>query len=58
MIKRSGIEVVDRKTDKAIDFIDCHQRGRDHCAHVEKGVNINLDHDTFKTRVVVEEATA
>lgn len=54
-IKRSGVEIVDRKTDEAIEFVDCRGGCRKSCEHVEKGILINLNHADFKTRIVVEE---
>jgi len=54
---RRGIEVVERRTKKAVHFIDCGEKSLDQILKVERGVNINLNHDDYYTKLVIEGET-
>jgi hypothetical protein len=53
---RRGVEVVEHRTKKVVKFIDCEGKSLDQILKVERGVNINLNHDDYYTRLVVEGA--
>lgn len=46
------IEIVEYATDKVVKTIDCHDKSERQVEKVDDGVNINLDHDRFYTRMV------
>ena len=45
------IEIVEYETDKVVRTIECGA-SKSHTEKVDDGLNINLDHDRFFTRIV------
>lgn len=48
------VEVVEVANKKVVTRIDCHTDSRSHAERVQRGVNINLNHAKFFTRLVSE----
>lgn len=49
---KTTIEVREYGTDKAIHSVDVSGKSRSHIDRVERGMNINLNHDKFYTAEV------
>ncbi len=46
------IEITEVETHKVVETIDCGDKPERQVRRVERGVNINLDHDSFYTALV------
>ena len=52
-----GVEIIEKKTGKVIEFIDCHGRDTRGIDKVRSGVEINMNHADYRTRLVLPEVT-
>ena len=48
------VEIVEYETEQVVDRIDCGASGR-RADRIDDGVNINLNHERFYTRIVEEK---
>jgi ribA/ribD-fused uncharacterized protein len=48
-----GVQIIERKTGKVVEFIDCHGGDEYHIRNCRDGVEINLNHADFKTQLVL-----
>jgi len=48
-----GVEGIEKKTNKVIEFIDCHGRDAKYIDKVRRGVEINMNNADYKTRLVL-----